>query len=148
MNSLHQLAKTLDPYYAKLPVLPKGVNDFIVSVAPWLALVFGVLALLAGLAAFGILTAFSPMAAYAGVGGYALAAMLAAVVLLVQGVIDLVAFSPLKAKRKKGWDLMFLSVVLGVVSSVVSLSVGGVVWSIIWALVGYYFLYQIKSYYN
>lgn len=148
MNYLNQLAKTLDPYYAKLPALPKGVNDFIVSVAPWLALIFGVLGLLSGLAAFGVLTAFSPMAVYAGVGGYALTGMLAAVVLLVQGIIDLLAFAPLKARKKKGWNLMFLGVVLGLVSSVVTLSVSSVVGGVIGALIGYYFLYQVKSYYN
>lgn len=148
MNSLNQLAKSLDPYYAKLPALPKGVNDFIVTVAPWLALIFGVLAILSGVAAFGFLTAFSPLAVAVGVGGYAITAMLAAVVLLVQGAIDLLAFAPLKARQKKGWNLMFLSVVLGVVSSVVSLSVGSVVGGVIGALIGYYFLYQVKSYYK
>ena len=81
MNSLNQLGKTLDEYYAKLPALPKGVNDFIVSVAPWLALIFGVLAILSGIAAFGILSAFSPVAVVAGVGGFAITSILESVVL-------------------------------------------------------------------
>ena len=48
---IKQLVKPLDETFAKLPALPKGAADFIVSVAPWLALVFGVLAILSGLAA-------------------------------------------------------------------------------------------------
>ena len=148
MNSLNQLGKTLDEYYAKLPALPKGVNDFIVSVAPWLALIFGVLAILSGVAAFGILSAFSPVAVVAGAGGFAITAILASVVLLAQGVIELLAFQPLKANKQKGWNLMFLSVILSVLSSVVTLHVGSVVSGLLGGLIGYYFLYQVKSYYK
>lgn len=148
MNYLHQLAKILDKNYAKLPALPKGANDFIVSVAPWLALVFGVLAIVAGLGALGLLTAFAPVAAVAGAGQYAFTGLFAALVLLVQGGIELLAFPSLRLRKVKGWDLMFLGLVLSVVSSVFSLSVFVVVQSLVGALIGYYFLYQVKSYYK
>jgi hypothetical protein len=148
MNSLNQLTKTLDEYYAKLPVLPKGVNDFIVSVAPWLALIFGVLAILSGVAAFGFLSVLSPFAAVVGAGGYAITAILSSVVLLVQGVIELLAFSPLRKRKVMGWNLMFYSLILSVVSSVVALSAFSVVSSLVGALIGYYILYQVKSYYK
>lgn len=148
MNYLNQLAKTLDGYYVKLPVLPKGVNEFLVSVAPWLALVFGVLAVVAGLGAFGILTAVAPVAAVAGAGQYAFTGLLAALVLLVQGGVELLAFPALKARKVKGWNLMFYSLLLSVLSSVVALSVGSVLSSVVGALIGYYFLYQIKPYFK
>lgn len=148
MNYLHQLAKTLDQNYAKLPALPKGVNEFLVSVAPWLALVFGVLAIVAGLGAFGLLTAFAPMAAVAGASQYALAGLFAAVVLLLQGGVELLAFPSLKARKVKGWNLLYYSLLLSILSSVVGLNVGSVVGAIIGFLLGYYFLYQIKSYYK
>jgi hypothetical protein len=142
------LLKTLDENYAKLPALPKGVNEFIVTVAPWLALVFGVLAVFSGLGAFGILTALAPVAAVAGAGQYAFTGLLAAVVLLVQGGIDLWAFPSLKARKVRGWNLMFYSLLLGVVSSLITLNVGSVVGALIGSLIGYYFLYQVKSYYK
>lgn len=148
MNYLHQLAKTLDQNYAKLPALPKGVNEFLASVAPWLALVFGVLAIVAGLGAFGLLTAFAPMAAVAGASQYALAGLFAAVVLLAQGVVELLAFPSLKARKVKGWNLLYYSLLLSVLSSVVGLNVGSVVGAVVGFLLGYYFLYQIKSYYK
>ncbi len=148
MNYLNQLTKALDENYKKLPVLPKGVNEFIVSVAPWLALVFGVLAIVTGLGAFGLLTALSPVAMYAGAGGYAFTGLLAAVVLLLQGVVELLAFPGLKARKVKGWNLMFYSLLLSVLSSVVALSVGSVVGAVVGFLIGYYFLYQVKSYYK
>ncbi len=147
-KQLKPLLKTLDDNYAKLPALPKGVNEFIVTVAPWLALIFGVLAIFAGLGAFGILTAFAPFAAVAGAGQYAFIGLLAALVLLVQGGIELWAFPSLKARKVKGWDLMFYGLLLSVVSSVVSLNVGSVVGALVGFLIGYYFLYQVKSYYK
>ena len=148
MNYLNQLTKTLDENYEKLPKLPKGVNDFIVSVAPWLALIFGILGVVSGLAAFGILAALSPFAMVAGAGRYAFTGPLMALVLIVQSVIELWAFPSLKARRVKGFNLMFYSILLSVVSSVFSLSVFSILGAIIGALIGYYFLYNIKSYYK
>lgn len=142
------LTKFLDVYYAKLPALPKGANDFIVSIAPWLALVFGVLAILAGIAAFGFLSVLSPFAAVAGATQYALTGILTAVVLVVQGAVELLAFPSLKSRKTRGWNLMFLSLLLGVVSSVFYLNAFSVVQSLIGVLIGYYFLYQVKSYYK
>ena len=148
MNYLNQLAKTLDENYKKLPLLPKGVSEFLVSVSPWLALVFGVLAILAGLGAFGILTALAPVAAVAGAGQYAFTGLFAAVVLLAQGGVELLAFPSLKARKLKGWNLMFYSLLLSLLSSVVGLNVSSVVGAVVSFLIGYYFLYQIKSYYK
>lgn len=142
------LTKFLDVYYAKLPALPKGATEFIVSIAPWLALVFGVLAILSGIAAFGFLSVLSPFAAVAGATQYAFTGLLAALVLVVQGAVELLAFPSLKSRKVRGWNLMFLSLLLMVVSSVFYLSVFGVVQSLIGLLIGYYFLYQVKSYYK
>jgi hypothetical protein len=148
MNSLNDLAKTLDQSYAKLPALPKGVNDFIVSISSWLALIFGILAILAGINAFGALSFMSPFAAFAGVRGYVWTTIIATVILFVQGVIELLAFSPLKAKKIRGWNLLYYSLILSVVSSIITLNVSSVLSSIVGALIGYYILYQIKSYYK
>lgn len=148
MNQARQWSKMLDTYYIKLPSLPKGATDFIVSVAPWLALIFGILAILGGVAAFGILSFVSPFAAVSGAGQYAITGLIASLVLLVQGVVELLAFSPLKARRQKGWDLLFVSLLLSVVSSIFYLNAFTVISSVFWALVGYYFLYQVKSHYK
>jgi hypothetical protein len=148
MKSLNELSKSLDKYYIKLPALPKGINEFIVSISPWLALIFGILAVLAGISAFGTLSVVSPFAAIAGVHGYAITAIIAAIILLAQGVVELMAFAPLKGGKVKGWNLLYYSLILSVVSSIITLNVSNVISSIIGALIGYYFLYQIKSYYK
>lgn len=148
MNYLNDLAKTLDQYCIKLPAFPKGIKDFIAQITPWLALIFGVMAVLSGISAFGGLSLLTPFVAIEGIYGYTITAMLSAVVLLIQGVIELMAFSPLKAGKAKGWNLLYYALVLGVVGSILTLNVSSVLGSLIGALIGYYFLYQIKSYYK
>ena len=148
MKYLNDLRKFLDKYYVKIPSLPKGLKDFIVAAAPWLALIFGVIAIITGIGAFGALSFISPFAAYAGVRGYALAAILSAVVLLLQGLIELIAFPSLKTKKVKGWNLMYYSLLLSVLSSLIVLSVYSVLNALIGALIGYYILYQIRTYYK
>jgi hypothetical protein len=148
MNSLNNLAKTLDQSYAKLPVLPKGIKDFIVSITSWLALIFGILAILTGISGFGAFSFMAPFAIFAGVRGYALIAIISTIILLAQGVIELMAFSPLKANKVKGWNLLYYSLILSVISAIVTLNVSSVLSSIVGALIGYYILYQIKSYYK
>lgn len=152
------LLKTLDENYAKLPALPKGATDFLVGIAPWAALIVGVLGLILGV--LGLLAAVSASAvvatlpvavgAYgAGYGAkYMFMAVVGAVVLIVMCVLYLLAYPSLKARKVKGWNLMFYVLLLSVLSSVVSLNVFGIVESLIGALIGYYFLYQVKSYYK
>jgi hypothetical protein len=148
MNYLNDLAKTLDKSYAKLPALPKGAKDFIAQVSPWLALIFGILAILAGISAFNTLSYVSSLAVIAGVRGFAFTAILSMIILIIEGVIELMAYSPLKAGKVKGWNLLYYGLILSLVSSIVTLSVSSIISSLIGAAIGYYFLYQIKSYYK
>jgi len=143
-----ELLKPVDENYAKIPALPKGATDFIASVAPWLALIFGVLAVLFGLFAIVGMLALSPVAALSGVGQYAVVGLVAAVILVLQGGMELLAYPSLKARKAKGWNLMFYVLVLSFVSSLFSLNVMSVVSSLVGVLIGYYFLYQVKSYYK
>ncbi len=143
MNYLNDLKKTLDKYYVKLPKFPKGLNNFIVSVSPWLALIFGALAISAG-----VLSLMSPFAVIVGLHGYAVTVFISLIILLVQGVIELLAFSPLRGRKIRGWNLMFYSLMLSLISSIVTLNVFSVLNSILGVLIGYYILYQIKSYYK
>jgi hypothetical protein len=143
-----QLLKPLQEVYAKAPALPKNATDALVSIAPWLALVFGVLAILAGVGGLGLFTAFSPLAyMYAGVG-YTTFLLVASVVGIAQGALMVLAFMPLKKRAIRGWNLLVWSEGLAIVSSVVSLRVGDVVWAIVGAAIALYILFQIEPYYK
>lgn len=150
MNAqLKPLVKALDENYVKVPALPKQWKDLLVNFAPWLALIGGLILLFNALGMLGLGSIFSPLAISVGLGGgYAIMWLVAAIFLLVAGVLELLAFSPLKARKEKGWNLLFYVLILNAVSSVVRLNVSDIVMAIIGFLIGYYFLYQIKSYYK
>jgi len=139
-----QVVGYMEDVYAKLPSLPVGAKDFVVSIAPWLSIIFGILIVVASLSAFGLVAVFSPFATYSGGAGFAGALFLTAVLGIAEGGLMIFAFPSLRKQVMRGWTLLFWSEVLGAVSAVVSLSIGGV----IGALIAFYFLFQIKSYYK
>ena len=142
------LLKPLKDVYAKVPDLPKSANDFLVAIAPWLALIFGILAILAGIGGLGLFTAFSPLAyMYAG-AGYTTFLLVASVIGIVEGVLMVLAFMPLKARKVRGWTLLVWSEALVIVSSAVTLRVGDVVGALIGAAIAFYILFQVEPYYK
>jgi len=142
------LAKPLEDLYAKAPALPNNVREVLVKIAPWLSLIFGVLTVLTGVAALGLFTALSPFAAMYGGVGYSAFTIVYAVVVLIEGVVMVLAFSPLKARKVRGWNLLFWSEILALVSSLVTLSVGNVIGALIGAAIAFYILFQMRSYYK
>jgi len=134
----------VEPLFASLPKLPKNARETLVKIAPWLALIFGVLGVLAGVAGFGILSFFSPVAVATGVQGYGFG-FVSAIVLLVSSVMMLAAYPGLNKKSMSGWNLLFWSEVLNLAYGILSMSI---VSGIIGALIGFYILFQIKSYYK
>jgi hypothetical protein len=150
-----QFVKPLEDAYAKAPELPTGVKDFIVMVAPWAALILGVLSVLGfavsllGLGALGVLAPLAGGTAvdFAGIG------LITTVLGLASGVLLLLAFRPLQRRQLRGWNLLFWVLVVGLVSSAIVntlfyLSLGGLAVALVWFLIELYFLFQVKSYYK
>lgn len=134
----------LEEWFGKLPPLPKSAQQAIVNITPWLALVFGILGVLASLAGLGIVGVFSPLIALGGGFGAASGSLLGMLLALVGSALLLAAFPGTKARKLQGWNLLFWSEVVSVVSSLASFSLSGVVF----ALIAFYLLYQIKPYYK
>ncbi len=133
---MDEWVKTMEQSFAKLPALPANVREVLVKIAPWLALVFGVL---------GVLASLSPFVALGGGVGVATEGVVGAVLALVGSVLMLMAFPGLRDRKIAGWKWSFYSELVSVVSSVVALNLMG---AIIGALIGFYLLFQIKSYYK
>lgn len=142
---MDELVKTMEQWFDKLPQLPANVREVLVKIAPWLALVFGVLGVLASLAATGLMAALSPFMVLGGGVGAATGGVVGAVLALVGSVLELASFPGLKDRKMSGWKLAFYSEAVGVISSVVALNLVGAVIS---AAIGFYLLFQIKSYYK
>lgn len=130
-------------YFKKLPELPRGGREAVVAITPWLALIFGVLGIATALVGLGIFTFLAPLAMFAGVRG-AGAGFVIVLLGLASSALLLMAFPGVKARKISGWKLIYYSEVVGIVADIISLSLTGVVF----ALIGFYFLYQIRSYYR
>lgn len=144
-NGLGGLEQTLDFYFGKkAPVLPTGVKEFLVSIAPWITLISVLIGLPAVLALVGISSYFGPMAAYM-YSGIGTMWMVSSAFLVVTIVLECLAIPGLFKRSKQGWNFVFYSRLLSVVLNIVTLNlIGGV----IGALISFYFLFQLRSYYH
>lgn len=140
-----QYVKKLEDWFAKLPPLPTNVKDILVKIAPWLALIFGILGVLTAVAATGLMAVLSPMIALGGGVGVATGGLVGAVLALVASVLMLMSYPGLRDRKMAGWKWSFYSQLVSVVGSVVALNLVG---AVIGALIGFYLLFQIKSYYK
>src|SRR5579872_4200030 len=111
---------TMAEWFAKFPQLPKNWQDTLARIAPILSLVFGILGIILGVMALGVLTIFSPFALLGGVTDYG-NGFLAGLVLFVTSVLSLAAYPGLKARKYKGWKLLFWSRVVSLIGGVISL---------------------------
>lgn len=141
------LVVTMEQWFKQAPALPQNAREVIVKITPWIALIFGVLGLLGALAGLGILTAFSPLALFGGAQGMSSygTGFIAAIFWLASSVLLLAAYPGVKARRMQGWNMLFWSELVSFIGSIVALSI---VSGIIGALIGFYLLFQIKSYYK
>ena len=132
-----------------VPHIPKSWVKFLVKIAPRLAGLGGLTNVLSGFSSVMGGGAFnSMMYHYAGVGrNYFL---INGIFSLLLGVLLLMAFSPLKAKKMDGWMYLFWTQILGVVQTVVLLAYFGGGWlaSVIGIVLGLYILFEIKPAYK
>lgn len=143
-QSVDQLIKQMEEWFAKLPPLPSNWKEVIVTITPWLALVFGVIGVLGSLAAVGVLTFLAPFVVLGGGVGVASGGIMGALLGLVASALLVMAFPGTRDRKMAGWRWLFWSEVVSVVSAVVSVAAAGIVG----ALIGFYILFQIKSHYK
>ncbi|CAN5123574.1 hypothetical protein BH09PAT1_BH09PAT1_1720 [soil metagenome] len=140
LKSKNDLIPMMESWFKKAPALPANAKDTIVKIMPWIALIFGILGVLAGLGAVGV----SPVVVFGGVRN-SMVVLLSGVLTIVASVMMLMAYPKMKALKMSGWNLLFWSTLI---SFVASLIIGSIVSAIIWGLVEFYILFQIKSYYK
>jgi hypothetical protein len=134
-------------WFDKVPPLPKNWRDTLARIAPILSLIFGILGIIVAISGLGLLTATSPLAFLGGaqsVSSYG-TGILATLIYLVGSILLLAAYPGLKARKYKGWTLLFWSEVANLVGGLVSLAILS---AIIGALIGFYLIFQIRSYYK
>ena len=138
---------TMGEWYEKVPPLPKNWQDTLARIAPILSLIFGILGIIVAIGGLGVLTATSPLAFLGGaqtVSSYG-TGIVATLIYLVGSILLLASYPGLKARKYKGWTLLFWSEAVNLVGGLVSLAI---VSAIIGALIGFYLIFQIRSYYK
>ena len=140
----NDLVKSLDNVFKQAPHLPENIREVIVQIAPWVALILGILGVFGSLSALLLVLGLSPLMALAGGMQSGVSAVLLVLVGLVQSVITLMAFPKLQKNQYSGWMLLFWSELIGVVAAVLSLSIV----TILGIIIGFYLLFEVKSYYK
>ncbi len=166
MERIAKIEKKLGEVFKDLPALSKPTKKTLADAWPWIALVLGVLQVAAAWALWRLMDVAQPFIDYANTisqyyGGESIGyssfdkfvIYLAIASLLVQAAIMFMAFKPLQAKVKRGWDLMFLAALLNVVYAVISIFIdgrglGGFVMQLVGTSIGFYFLFQIRELYT
>lgn len=166
MVQIHKLENLIGGWFKGAPPLSKSTKETLAGIWPWVALVFGVLQLAAAWSLWRLYDRVQPFndlvdqysqyygnldVGYSSVDKTFI--FLAIAIAVVQGVLLLMAFSPLKARLKKGWDLMFLSAIVGIVYSVATLfvdgrGIGSFVFGVIITGFVLYLMFQLRDMYS
>lgn len=162
---LQKLETMLDEWYKKVPKMPEGGRKSLAGAFWWIALVLGVLQLWGAWSLWNLAHYLDNMHRAAdyvnNYFGYQVVDnnlnffyYLAVIVIAVDAVILLLAAPGLKAWKRVGWNLLFLSVLLNVVYGFVRMfsDVGGgfgnFLWSLVVAAVAGYFVFQVRDYFK
>ncbi|ACT96164.1 hypothetical protein [Dyadobacter fermentans] len=143
MESKLPLEKELEPIFLqKFPPFSESVKEFLVQYGPYIILVLSVIGVL------GLLTALGVGGAVFGMGGASVGIGFNFYLGIVLGIVTLVmylmAFTPLKARKRAGWNLLYYALLLGLVSNLIQLSIFAF---IVGGLVGFWVLFQIREKY-
>ncbi len=156
MESVRKLETNLISWYKQWPHLPKEITKFLSEWA-WLFTLIGVVISILGVISllsitlFGAAVLTSLGGAYGAAAGGALTLVVLVSVAFSALIIYLsaIAITPLKEKKKRGWDLLFWIVLINfaatIVNSVLSYNLFGIVWGVLGAAIGGYLLYEVRS---
>lgn len=149
-EALHGLEAVLAPLFDNAPHLPEKARNVLVDIAPWIALVFGILgvaSLLTGGMLMALMTVFT--------AGFALLYFVHTLIPVVFSAIGIVlllmAYPGLKERSKRGWNLVFYSQVVQVLGGLLAILTGAIsmlVGTVVGALIGFWLLFEVRSHYH
>ncbi|SKB55241.1 hypothetical protein [Dyadobacter psychrophilus] len=143
MQSNLPLEKELEPIFLqKFPPFSEAVKEFLVQYGPYFMLVLSIIGI------FGLLTALGIGGAALGLGAVSTGIGFNFYLGIALGVITLImyvlAFSPLRARKRQGWNLLYYALLIGLVSNLIQLSILG---ALISGVIGFWVLFQIREKY-
>lgn len=160
MEAINKLENKVAGWLKSVPHLPVSAKKWIATNIWWLELIGVVLLGLSGITLLGTLSLYLGFTAsifgasvFNGFG--ALSTAISLLLMVASVVIMAIAIKPLKALKKKGWDFLFIALLIYcasfIVSAILSFGVISFIWGIIsgaiGAAIGAYFLFEIRSYF-
>ena len=149
-GDISQFEAFLEEYLVKKApfAIPAGGKEFIVKVAPYLIIIFAVIAIPGILLALGATTILAPFAAvgYAFGHGFGFLALISLIISIIAVVLELVAVPGLFKRSKGGWRMVFYASIVSLIGSIISVT--GIITGIIGAIIGWYILFQVKELYK
>jgi hypothetical protein len=143
------LEDTLDLYFGqKAPAMPPNVKELLVRFAPWITLFILVITLPAVLIALGLGALAAPLAFLIGPGygvSYGVTYTVSMIILGVSVILEALSVPGLFKRTRQGWRYAYYATIVSVVGSLVGLNL---VSAIVSAVIGFYILFQIRSYYG
>jgi hypothetical protein len=167
VESIKKIEDMVEGWLKPIPHLPTNWRKWISDNIWWITLVgvilsviglFGLLIILLGAVSFfGTTSVFYGAYVPAAYSGVQLFAGFVQLLFLVATVaITAMAVMPLRLMRKKGWDLLFLSFLVGIVAQIVGAVLmanpSGIITTLLSDLIGAaisaYFLFEVRSYFK
>lgn len=151
VEAIHKLEATVAGWLSKAPHLPEGGRKWLGENAWWIVMIGAILTALAILTGLGAIFVVGALTL-----GFGFIFLIGAIILLVirAGIVVLLgmAIAPLKQRSKKGWDLLFLTLVVEAALLVLDLVVNfglGSIFTLVYGAVGIaiaaYFVFEIRS---
>lgn len=120
LQSAHGFEAQLISFFAKFPHIPENGRKVIADIAPWIALIFGILGIL-GLLAGGVIATFLALPTLFTGSIWGIIGFISLLISIVIAILQLLAVTPLMAREKKGWNYLFYGLLLGVLSVILSI---------------------------
>lgn len=144
-HKVNKLEMWMADIFKQAPHIPEGGRKVLVDIAPYVALILGVLGVLGLLFGAGASILLLVVTL-----GTSLGVTLNILISLVAAVLFLLAYKGLAARSKSGWNFLFWSelvslagVLIGIVT-MYGMNIAGLVGSAI----GFYILFEIRSHYK
>ncbi len=144
MDNKLPLEKELESVFIeKFPSFPEELKEGIAKYGPYVMLVVAVLGLIALLGAGGLGSVVFGL----GGGSYTMGFKfyVAIVVGIITSIIYIMAFTPLKARQKKGWRMLYYGLLISLVGSLIQLQILSL---IIGGVIGFWILFQVREKYS
>ena len=143
MESKLILEKELEPVFLqKFPPFSESVKEFLVQYGPYFILVISILGVIGILTSLGVgSAAFGMGVVSAGLGLTFYAGIALGAITLI---MYLMAFTPLRARKRAGWNLLYYALLLGLMSSLVQLNILA---AVVGGVIGFWVLFQIREKY-